>query len=77
MRDLEMNNHYIRMKQNSTDLELEDLDESIIQNFLFCLPIRKEEDNNEIGYKYKYYIIDSDWLELNEHDKLIQSKCPL
>ena len=74
MEDLEMNNNQIWMKQNGTGLELEDLDESIIQNFLFHLPIRKEEDNNET--EYKYYIIDSDWLERNKHNKLIQSKCP-
>ena len=74
--DLEMNHHDIKIEQMNTDMKLEDLDENNIENYLLCLPVKKETKRNDIECNYTFYIIESNWLELNQQNKLIQSKCP-
>ena len=71
-----MNHHNIEIECEKTEMELDDLDEHNIDNYLLCLPIKKEQGKIDFESNYKYYIIESNWLELNRYNKLTRSKCP-
>ena len=76
MSDRAMNCHDIYIEEDLDDIELEEFDHGNVEHYLLCLPMVKESNHHDYENAYTYYIIDSNWLELNECGKLIHSKCP-
>ena len=76
IKNLEMSMHDITIKDKCSGLDLNDVEEGGIVNYLLCLPKIKDVNDIHKITRYQYYIIDSNWREMGNCGKLIQSKCP-
>ena len=76
IKNLEMSMHDITIKDECNDLDLKDVEEGDMVNYLLCLPKIKDVNDIHNRTRYQYYIIDSNWREMGNCGKLIESKCP-
>ena len=73
---LTMNFHQVEINLALTDSELQPFDESFISNYLLLLPELDKEGYINLQGNGSYYIIDSDWNELDSHVLLSPPKSP-
>ena len=73
---LAMNFHQVNMNLAATDSQLQPFDEGFISNYLLLLPELDKEGYINLQGNGSYYIIDSDWNELDSHILLSPPKSP-
>ena len=66
----------ISIENKFNELDLNDVEESNIVDYLLCLPKIKDAHVVDRMLKYQYYVIDSNWREMSKCGKLVDSKCP-
>ena len=74
--EISMTYHKILFDLSFTDLELLPFEEDTIENYLLLLPELGKDGYINAEENASYYIIDSEWNELNEQNNLIPPKSP-
>jgi len=73
---LSMDFHKVEIDSSMTDTELQPFDENCISNYLLLLPELDKDGYINLEGNGSYYIIDSDWNELDCHILLSPPKSP-
>ena len=71
-----MDFHKVEINLSMTDTELQPFDENCISNYLLLLPELDKDGYINLEGNGSYYIIDSDWNELDCHILLSPPKSP-
>ena len=68
-----MNYHAILIDKSVTDDKPEQFNENEIQDYIICLPLLRNTNNNERnGNDNLFYIIDDKWMEMNDKCKAMK-----
>ena len=73
---LSMNFHNVELNDEMTDMELNIMDVDSITRYVLLLPELNKMGYNHISKNGSYYIIDSDWNELDVELNFIPPKAP-
>ena len=73
---LSMNFHKVKIDLSITDSDLQPFDESYISSYLLLLPELDKEGHINLQENMSYYIIDSDWNELDYHNLFPPPRSP-
>ena len=73
---LSMNFHQVEINENITDLQLRQIDESSFKRYILLLPELSRVGYNTISGCGSYYIIDSEWNELNPKIQFVPPQAP-
>ena len=73
---LSMNFHKVTMDLSRTDLDLYDIDKKKISNYVLLLPELEKSGFIHQQMYSSYYVIDSEWNELDSNMKFIKPRAP-
>ena len=76
IQSLSMNFHMINFDLSVTDLDLLPFDDSMITNYLLLLPELSKTGYVNVPKNASYYVIDSEWNELDSSNMFVQPKSP-